>query len=183
MISKIIYFNLFYNYRKLKYLQIWDGQGQCQGTGSPSLFDSTVSLVYSDCLFILYTVHLYCSLFPTHTCCSRMFPSSLLCTCSSPTPVMEFYLSPSRLFCITCTTLTPTHVLAICRQTFSRVHSIKVKGGEQNIPTLELTWFLAFFLLELLLKASTPSSLPLGNNYLQLLPVLRIILEPVDPLQ
>ena len=48
----------------------------------PSLFNSTVSLVYLDCLFILYTVHLYCSLFPTHTCCSRTLPSSLLRTCS-----------------------------------------------------------------------------------------------------
>ena len=44
------------------------------GDRFPSLFDSMVSLVYLDCLFILYTVHLYRSLFPTHARCSARCP-------------------------------------------------------------------------------------------------------------
>ena len=74
------------------------------------LSTSMVSLVYSDHIYstwFILTAHYFPHTHIAHTCCPHPF--------FIPVPVTDFYLSPSRIFCITCTTLTPMYVLAICR--------------------------------------------------------------------
>ena len=76
------------------------------------LYDELSTLDYT----LLYIVYIYRSLFPTHVAASHTMCSlSLLGSCSKPTSVEDPYPGPLYISCSTCTTLTPTYVLAIRR--------------------------------------------------------------------